>query len=199
MTETIVLASGSATRRIVLESAGLSIVIDRPDVDEGKLKDDCRRRNLTASDTAATLAAAKAGQIVSRHPGKIVLGADQMLECEGDWFDKPTDLAAARQQLQRLSGRTHTLRSAITAMRDGQTIWSVIDSAELTMRPITSLFIDSYLDEVGEQALSSVGGYQVEGPGIQLFGEIRGDHFTILGLPLLPLLGFLRGQGVIAE
>ena len=199
MNDAIVLASGSATRRIVLESAGLRIVIDRPDVDEGTIKDHCRARNLSASDTAAALAVAKAAQVASRHPGEIVLGADQMLECEGDWFDKPADRAAAKRQIARLSGRTHFLRSAIAAMRDGAAIWSVVDSAQLTMRPLTPLFIESYLDQAGDRVLSSVGGYQVEGPGIQLFSEIRGDHFTILGVPLLPLLAFLRGEGVIAE
>ncbi len=199
MSGTIVLASGSATRRIVLESAGLAIIVDRPEVDEGEIKDDCRARSLSASDTAAMLAVAKARQVCSRHSGKIVLGADQMLECGSDWFDKPIDRAAAKRQIQSLSGRTHFLRSAITAIRDGKVVWSVVESAELTMRSMTSAFIESYLDRVGDRVLSSVGGYQIEGVGIQLFSEIRGDHFTILGLPLLPLLGFLRGQGVIAE
>jgi septum formation protein len=199
LTVPIILASGSATRRDILESAGLAVIVDRPDVDEDTVKRDCRSRGLSAAETAETLAAAKAAQVAVRHPGSITLGADQMLESDGEWFDKPSDRAAAIQQIGRLSGRTHRLISAVVAMRGATVIWRTVDRAELTMRPLSSAFIESYLDRVGDRVLSSVGGYQIEGPGIQLFSEIRGDHFTILGMPLLPLLGFLRGEGVIAE
>jgi septum formation protein len=199
LTAQIVLASGSATRRILLEAAGLSIIVDRPDVDEGAVKRDCHARNLTAAETAETLAIAKAGQVMPRHSGSIVLGADQMLECQGEWFDKPSDRMAAIRQIGRLSGQTHRLVSAVAAMRDGEVIWRAVETAELTMRPLSRSFIESYLNMAGDQVLSSVGGYQIEGPGIQLFSKICGDHFTILGMPLLPLLAFLRGEGVIAE
>ncbi|MDB5396315.1 MAG: septum formation protein Maf [Rhodospirillales bacterium] len=199
MTPSIVLASGSATRRAILEAAGLSVIIDRPDVDENRVKRDYRARNLSASETAEALAVAKAGQVVPRHPGSIILGADQMLECDGAWFDKPSDRAEAIQQISRLAGRTHSLLSAIVALRDGAVIWRTVESAELTMRPLSRTFIESYLDIVGDQVLNAVGGYQIEGRGIQLFSEIRGDHFTILGMPLLPLLAFLRDEGVVAE
>jgi septum formation protein len=195
----LVLASGSATRRAMLERAGLTVTIDPPDVDEGAVKQDCRARGLGAGGSAMELAIAKAGQIAPHHPGRIVLGADQMLECEGEWFDKPADRPAAARQIARLSGRTHTLFSAVAAIRDGNVIWRGLEHAELSMRTLSSDFIESYLDRVGDAVLSSVGGYQVEGLGIQLFDAIRGEHSTILGMPLIPLLGFLRDEGVIVK
>jgi septum formation protein len=194
----LILASGSATRREMLERAGLSVTIDPPDVDEGAVKQDCRARGLNAGDTAIELAIAKAGQVAPRHPGRIVLGADQMLECGGEWFDKPVDRVAAARQIARLSDRVHTLFSAIAAMRDGDVIWRGLESAELSVRALSPEFIESYLDRVDDAVLGSVGGYQVEGLGIQLFDAIRGEHSTILGMPLIPLLGFLRDEGVIA-
>jgi septum formation protein len=197
--EPLVLASGSATRRTMLEKAGLSIIIDKPAVDEGGIKSECRDRRLSVGEAAQRLAAAKAVQVSPRHPGCIVLGADQMLECDGEWFDKPVNKAAAARQIGQLAGRTHTLFSAIAAVRDGDVIWQYLDSAELSVRVLSPEFIESYLDRVGDAVLSSVGGYQVEGLGIQLFDAIRGDHSTILGMPLIPLLGFLRAQGVIAS
>jgi septum formation protein len=194
----LVLASGSTTRQAMLERAGLTVTIDAPNVDEGAVKQDCRARGLNAGDTAMELAIAKARQVAPRHAGHIVLGADQMLECGGEWFDKPADRAAAARQIARLSGRTHTLFSAIAAVRDGNVIWRGLESAELSVRSLSAQFIESYLDRVGDAVLSSVGGYQVEGLGIQLFDAIRGEHSTILGMPLIPLLGFLRDEGVIA-
>ncbi len=199
MTIPVVLASGSTTRRALLENAGVPLVADPADVDEGAIKLSCRVKGLSVEDTAETLAMEKALEVSVRHPGRIVLGADQMLECDGEWFDKPSDRPAATQQIERLSGRSHRLVSAVVAIRDGGPIWRFVESAELTMRDLSPRFIDSYLDEVGDNALSSVGGYQIEGPGIQLFSTIKGDHFTILGLPLLPLLDFLRSEAVIAN
>jgi septum formation protein len=199
LTAPLVLASGSATRRAILEAAGLLIIADAPDLDENAIKLSCRTQGLSVGETARVLAVAKATQVAPRHPGRIVLGADQMLECEGVWFDKPADRAAAARQIAKLSGRTHTLFSAIAAIRDDAVIWRAIESAELTIRPLSASFIESYLDRVGDGALSSVGGYQVEGVGIQLFSAIQGEHSTILGLPLLPLLDFLRDEGVVAR
>ena len=195
----LVLASGSATRRAMLERAGLIVTIDPPDVDEGAVKRDCRARGLSAGETAMELAIAKSRQIAGRYPGQIVFGADQMLECEGEWFDKPVDRLAAGRQIARLSGRTHILFSAVAAIRDGDVIWRGLEHAELSVRTLSSDFIESYLDRVGDAVLSSVGGYQVEGLGIQLFDAIRGEHSTILGMPLIPLLGFLREEGAIAK
>jgi septum formation protein len=196
-THSVVLASGSATRQKMLQSAGVPFEIDRPDVDEAALKAECRAKGLTVVETAEVLALAKAKQIAPRHPGKIILAGDQMLECGDAWFDKPSDRAAAARQLLKLSGRTHRLHSATIALRDGIVIWRNADVAELTVRPFTSDFLEAYLDTVGDAILSSVGGYQVEGVGIQLFSVIRGSHFTILGMALLPLLAFLRDEGVI--
>ncbi len=195
----VILASGSATRQNMLRSAGVPFEVDRPDVDEGALKDECRALGLTIVETAEALALAKAKKIAPRHPGLIVLGADQMLECGDEWFDKPVDRAAAGRQLMKLSGRSHKLHSATVALRHGEVIWRNIDMAELTVRPITPDFIETYLDHVGDAVLSSVGCYQIEGMGIQLFSAINGSHFTIQGMALLPLLAFLRAEGVIGS
>ena len=181
----------------MLRSAGVPFEIDRPDVDEGALKIECRARGLTVVETAEALALAKAKQVAPRHPRRIVLGADQMLECGDEWFDKPIDRAAAGRQLMKLSGRSHKLHSATVALRDDQVLWRNIDTAELYIRPITSDFVEAYLDRVGDAVMSSVGCYQIEGMGIQLFGAITGSHFTVQGMALLPLLAFLRTEGVI--
>ena len=193
--EPVVLASGSASRRAIFEAAGIMAILDKPDVDEDALKR--RSVGLTAEQIAMRLARAKVDAVAPRHAGRIVVGGDQMLECGGDWFDKPADRSGAADHLRRLSGRTHRLISAAVALRDGQVLWEGIDMAELTMRALSSDFIESYLDAAGDRVLSSVGAYQVEGLGIQLFSEIRGDHFTILGLPLLPLLDVLRREGAL--
>jgi septum formation protein len=139
----------------------------------------------------------KAHRVAGRHGGALVLGADQMLECNGDWFDKPVDRAAAAETLRRLSGRTHRLIACAVIVKDGGRIWHQIDSADLTVRPLGEDFIAAYLDAIGDDAFKSVGAYQIEGPGAQLFTRVRGDYFTVLGLPLLPLLGFLREHGVV--
>jgi septum formation protein len=195
--DTLVLASGSAARRTMLERAGLSILVDTPDIDESAIKDVGRARSWSAGETAAKLAEAKARQVAGRHPGRIVIGADQMLECDGEWFDKPADRAAAERQIARLSGRTHRLVSAVVAVRDDAVVWSTVDSAALSVRKLSPDFIRSYVDRMGDVVLTTVGGYQVEGLGIQLFDAVRGDHSTILGMPLIPLLAFLRDQGFI--
>jgi septum formation protein len=195
----LVLASGSATRQKMLQSAGVPFVVDRPDVDEGVLKVECRARGLTVGETAEALALAKARQVGGNHPGHIVIGADQMLECGEEWFDKPPDRSAAAQQLQKLSGRIHKLHSAVVAVRDDIVLWRTTDVAELAIRPFTPDFLEAYLNREGDAVLSSVGAYRLESLGIQLFSAIHGNHFTILGMPLLPLLAFLREQGVIVS
>lgn len=197
MTAPAILASGSATRRAMLAAAGIPVDIDAPSVDETELKLSLRAEGANAAQVAEALAELKAMRIAPRHPGAIVIGADQMLECEGRWFDKPVDRSAARIQLQALRGRAHTLISTAVAIRDGMRLWHGTDRARLVMRPFSDAFLEAYLDRVGEAAYGSVGGYQVEGPGVQLFSAIEGNHFTILGMPLLPLLAFLREQGVV--
>ncbi|MFC7332557.1 Maf family protein [Rhodocista pekingensis] len=193
----VVLASGSATRRRLLESAGLAVIVDPPSVDEDEVKRSCRAGGLPPQAVAEALAELKAARVAARHPDRPVIGADQMLECDGVWFDKPADAAAARAQLLALAGRRHRLISCAVVFQGGQRVWHTVDEAVLTMRPLEPDFLDRYLAVAGPAVLSSVGGYQLEGPGAQLFTAVTGDFFTVLGLPLLPLLGFLRTRGVL--
>lgn len=193
----VILASASRTRRLMLENAGLEVVAQPARVDEEEVKLSLKAAGMKPEEVAEALAELKAARVAAKVRDVHVIGADQMLECGGDWFDKPVDRAGAADQLRRLSGRTHRLISAAVVFHNGARIWHGIDHATLTMRPLTDAFIERYLDAVGDAALASVGGYQLEGPGAQLFTKVTGDFFTILGLPLLPLLGFLRGRGVV--
>lgn len=199
MTPTLVLASGSRTRALMLEKAGLRPILDKPLVDEEEVKLAGKAEGVGADAVAEALAELKAQRVTRRHPGALVVGADQMLECEGVWFDKPSDRAAARAQLLALRGKTHQLVSCAVIVRDGERLWHKVDRARLTMRNFSENFLDGYLDMVGDEVLHSVGAYQLEGLGAQLFQRVEGDFFTILGLPLLPLLGFLRVHGVGTE
>lgn len=193
----VILASGSATRRAMLAAAGVDVTASPAAVDEGEVKAAMRAEGASPGDVAEALAEVKARRASLRYPGALVIGADQMLDCEGVWYDKPEGRAAARGQLLALRGRTHVLTSAAVVLRDGERLWHATDRARLTMRLFTPAFVDSYLDAAGDAVLGSVGAYQLEGRGVQLFSWVEGDHFTILGLPLLPLLGFLRDQGVL--
>lgn len=186
----IILASASAARRDVLSGAGLEFVVDPADVDEAAYKN--HNPGLTNSALAPALAVEKARAVSPRHPGAIVLGADQTMECDGVCYDKPADMAAARRHLQHLRGRVHTLHSAICVVCDGEPLWSRVDDAHLAMRDFSDGFLDDYLATCGDAVLSSVGCYRLEAQGAHLFTRIDGDFFTILGLPLLPLLAFLR-------
>ena len=194
----VVLASGSAIRHSLLANAGIPVTVDPGAVDEDEVKRAMRADGAPAPAVAETLAEMKAMRVTRRHPGALVFGADQMLDCNGVWFDKPADRAHAAAHLAALSGRTHRLLSAVVCVRDGARIWHHVGMANLTMRPLSPSFIETYLDTVGPKALQSVGAYQLEGLGAHLFSRIDGDYFTILGLPLLALLAFLRGHGVIA-
>jgi septum formation protein len=195
----VVLASGSATRARLLQAAGVSFAVDVPAIDEAEVKHSLKAAGATSTALAETLAELKAQRISRRQPGALVLGADQVLDCAGLVYDKPDDLAAARRQLLALRGRRHELISAVVVLRDGTRIWHHVARAGLTMRDFSNEFLDRYLAEAGTTVLSSVGAYQLEGPGAQLFQRIEGDYFTILGLPLLPLLDFLREHRVIAR
>jgi septum formation protein len=155
-----------------------------------------RLRQAAAGEAALALARAKAA--VPDCPGAIVIGCDQILVCGQTWYDKPADMAAARAQLMALRGQTHTLETACVAMRNGAEIFHDVATPRLTMRAFSDGFLDAYLAAEGEAVLGSVGAYRLEGPGIQLFEQMEGDHSAILGLPLLPLLGFLRSCGIIA-
>jgi septum formation protein len=193
----LVLASGSASRRRLLEAAGLSFAVDPPRVDEEALKARLRAKGKAAPAQAMALADFKALSVSGDHPD-FVIGADQMLALGDDVMDKPRDMAEARTHLQRLRGQTHELLTAVVVARQGEVLWRHMETPRLTMRAFSDAFIDTYLQHVGQAALTSVGAYQLEGLGAQLFERVEGDYFSVLGLPLLPLLAFLREQGVVA-
>lgn len=194
----LVLASASPTRAALLEAVGLVLTRVPPSVDESAVRAALRSEGASTEDAASALAELKARSAGGRAPaGSLVLGADQILELDGAWLEKPADRTEARAQLASLRGRTHRLVSAVVVVKDGARIWHAVDKAELAVRPFSDTFLDAYLDRCGESVLGSVGAYRIEGEGAQLMARIRGDHFTILGLPLLPLLAFLREQRVL--
>lgn len=193
----LVLASASRSRRLLLDNAGLAVAHEAARIDEAEVKTALAADGADAGQVAETLAELKAQRVARRHPGCLVIGADQMLECNGVWFDKPADLAQAAAHLRALGGRSHELVCAACVVRDGVRLWHHTARARLTMRPLGEAFIAAYLAALGEAALDSVGAYQLEGLGAQLFSRVEGDHFTILGLPLLPLLDFLRNHKVV--
>jgi nucleoside triphosphate pyrophosphatase len=189
----LVLASGSAVRRMLLEAAGIPVEVCPTSIDERAIE---ARANLSSAvDVAALLAREKALAGSAGRAGRLVLGADQTLALGARRFSKAADRHAARAQLSALRGRTHELHSAIAVVRDRDILFEHVASARLTMRDFSDQFLDDYLDKIGPAAAASVGGYQLEGAGVQLFDKIEGDHSTILGLPLLPLLAWLRRQG----
>lgn len=194
----VVLASASRTRAMLLANAGVETTSDAAVIDEDEVKRSMRGTGAGVDEVAATLAELKAMRVAPRHRGALVIGADQMLECGGVSFDKPPDADHAIAQLLALSGKTHRLVSVAVVVRDGVRLWHTADSARLTMRRFDRSFAERYVQTLGPAAMSSVGAYQLEGLGAQLFTQVAGDFFTVLGLPLLPLLGFLRAQGVIA-
>jgi septum formation protein len=194
--EPLLLASRSAARRAMIEAAGIPVDIAAIDIDERAVEASAGPSG--ARQTALMLAQAKAKAAGSRWPGRIVVGADQTLALGQQRFDKPPNRSAARDQLRTLAGRSHELHSAVAVVRNERVMFSYVETARLTMRAASDRFIDTYLDEAGSQALSSVGAYQLEKIGVHLFERIEGDHFTILGLPLLALLAFLRRDGSLA-
>jgi septum formation protein len=199
----LVLASSSATRRALLARAGLAFEAMPAAVDEAALKESAQAEAIPPEDAAMMLAEAKAERVARRRPEALVLGCDQLLVCRmadgGDrWFDKPPDLAAARAQLLALRGRTHRLVTATVAWRGGERVWQDLSVPRLAMREFSDSFLDAYLATEGEAVCASVGGYRLEGLGIHLFNRVEGEHSAILGLPLLPLLRFLRGHGVLS-
>lgn len=194
----MILASGSRTRADMLKAAGLKVHVQPAAVDEDEIKASFKASGGSAGEAAVALAELKAGRIAaSAPPEAIVLGADQILTCEGQWFDKPPDREAARAQLRALAGKSHELHSAVVAFRGGARIWHHLAVSRLTMRPLSADAIERYLNAAGDDVLSSVGCYRIEGLGAHLFTRIEGDNFAILGLPLLPVLAFLRDQGVV--
>ncbi len=189
----MILASQSAARAALLRAAGLVFEQRPARIDEAAVKESLRESG--PDECALTLAGLKAARI--RSDDDLVIGADQVLVCGDDWFDKPADLDAARAQLLRLRGRTHTLVTAVVCHRGGSEIWRHVARPTLRMRPFSDGFLEHYLATEGEAILSSVGAYRLEGLGIQLFDTIEGDYAAILGLPMLALLGFLRQHGIL--
>lgn len=193
----VILASASAVRARLLRNADVGFRVEAANIDESAIKRLARSRDWTTSECALALAEAKARHVAARHPTALVIGADQILALDGQWFDKPEDLAQAQEQLKKLRGRTHELVSAVCAVRAGQRLWHAVTVPRLTMRDFSGEFLDSYIASEGEEILGSVGGYRLEGRGVQLFGAVEGDYFSVLGLPLVELLDFLRTDGTL--
>ena len=193
----IILASASPARAAVLRNAGLEFDIRPARVDEEEIKLSLKAEGAPPERVAETLAELKMRRGSVPGDRSFVIGCDQMLACDGEWFDKPEDMAAARMQLRRLRGKTHQLHAAICVGRDGGVIWHHMETARLTMRDFSDDFLEAYLVQAGDGILASVGAYRLEDIGVQLFSRIQGDYFTILGLPLLPLLDFLRNNSVV--
>jgi septum formation protein len=193
----LILASGSRYRLALLSQAGIDAEAVAPLVDEAEVKAGARAAGASAEDAALLLAALKAERVARRYPEALVIGADQLLVCDGVWFDKPSDLDVARAQLRALRGRTHALVTAVVCQRGGQRVWQHVARPLLTMRDFSDEFLEWYVALEGEVLTTTVGAYRVEGPGLQLFNRIDGENAAIIGLPLLPLMGFLRQHGAL--
>jgi septum formation protein len=193
----LVLASTSPFRRRMLEAAGLSFRVVAPEVDEAALKERFPNGSSKPGAVAEMLARAKAEAVSSKMPEAVVIGADQVLAFAGSILSKPKNVAAARRQLEQLRGKAHSLFTAVALAVHGKCVWSHVDTATLTMRSFSDGFLDRYIAEGGEDLCRMVGGYEIEGRGIQLFERVEGDTFGIVGLPLLPLLAELRKRGAI--
>lgn len=193
----VVLASTSAARAQLLAAAGVPFEQHPAMVDEGAIKEALEADGAGAEDAAIALAELKAQHVARLRPEAIVLGADQILTLEGRWFDKPPSRAEARAQLGELAGRRHELATAVVAFRGGVRVWHHLAVPRLWLRRFSPEFLDAYLDATGDTAFASVGAYQIEGLGAQLLTRLEGDHFAVLGLPLLEVLEFLRQQGVL--
>lgn len=198
MSLAVTLASGSASRRALLTGAGVMAQAVAPNVDEDSYRTAMRADGVSVRDQAMQLAEMKAVRVSQSRPG-LVIGGDQMLALGEEALDKPRDLAEAKNHLLRLSGKSHTLETAIVVCEEGRPVWRHLARPKLTMRPLSPEFIDDYVAHCGSALLTTVGAYQLEGYGVQLFSRIEGDYFSILGLPLLPLLDYLRIRKVVPQ
>lgn len=197
MKQELILASSSASRQMLMRNAGLTFLAIPADIDERALDEQLERDGASPEEVALELARAKALAVSRLYPGALVLGCDQTMALGARVYHKPKTMAEAESHLLSLSGKVHRLNSAAVLVQLGEVVWQIVSSAELTVRTLSAEFVSRHLQRVGEKALSSVGAYQLEGEGIQLFTSIEGDYFTILGLPLLPLLSKLRDMDVI--
>ena len=193
----IILASASPARQAILSHAGIAFDAIPAHIDERAVEAPLQKAGKSPGEIALALAEAKAIGLGRGDRAAFVIGADQTMELSGERFSKPQTMEAARSQLVKLAARTHVLHSGVVGVHKGVVAWRHLDSAAMTMRALSLGDIGAYLDRVGAAALTSVGAYQIEGPGIQLFDKIEGDYFTILGLPLLPLLKWLRDEGAL--
>ncbi len=198
-TPPLILASASPVRHALLAACGLAVRVLPAAVDEQALKQSARGEGASAGETALLLAETKAQRVSRRHPEALVIGADQILVQDNIWCDKPADEEAARAQLQTLRGQWHMLETALVCVAAGERVWHHLSRPRLHMRPFTDAMLDAYLAIEGERVTGSVGAYRLEGPGALLFDRVEGEHSAILGLPLLPLLGFLRQRGVLLD
>jgi septum formation protein len=194
----ITLASTSAARRAMLTDAGLSVETCAPGIDEAAAKPALLAQGLSPREMADALAELKAVRVSQKRPG-LVIGADQTLELDGALLDKADNLADLEAKLRALRGKVHRLHSAVVVAEDGAAVWRTVKSAELQVRPFSDVFLADYIKRNGQKVLSAVGGYHLEGEGVQLFSAVCGDYFTILGLPLVELLDFLRIRGEVAN
>jgi septum formation protein len=195
---TLILASRSEARQAMLRQAGLAFQALPANVDEGAVKASMRAEGATPAQAAAALALLKAQRISSRAGDALVIGADQILVCDERWFDKPADRADAEAQLRALRGRAHMLATAAVVARNGARLWGHVEQPRLVMRAFSDAALAAHLDAMGDAVTGTVGGYMLEGASIGLFAKVEGDWFSMLGMPLLPLLGFLRQHGAIA-
>lgn len=197
LTTSLILASSSPFRRMLLQNAGLPFEARAAEIDERSIEAGLEASHARPEQVAVELAREKALDVARHFPGALVIGSDQTMSLGARVYHKPRDIEEARCHIASLSGKTHRLNSGVVLVRDGTVVWEHVSHADMTVRQLSEAFIDNYIARCGDKLLSSVGAYQLEGEGIQLFSEIRGDYFTILGLPMLPLLEKLRELGAI--
>ena len=195
----LILASASEARQTILYKSGTSFEVIVSRVDEGEIKREARELGLNSLDTALKLAREKAHRVSEKKPDSYVIGADQLLECEGTWFDKSESFEDVKTQLKFLRGKSHNLSTSVSVVKGGKEIWNHTEKPTLIMREVSDEFIEAYIAVAGNEVLDCVGGYRLEGVGIQLFSEISGDYSAILGLPILPLLVFLRKNELVLQ